>query len=240
MRGSLFFLAALAFGADPEPQAGWFGVFPRGPTNYDLRYLQPVVAAGKEPAAYRQEVQYDWLGNDFRQAKATLARDPEFKTKYTPDALKKQGAIEVVVGKKSGWLLPARGADIGQQRDLIVLLADDKALIVTGVGHFGDQEMIRLAEMFDQDKVTDALAKPPRTDFQRDKEAFRALPKGASGWDVLDWTGYPDRTTVKDKRVAASDYSLADGGSVHLTYQDDKLSGVTYTDKDGKTEGLLK
>ncbi len=246
MRGSLLFLAsfgaALSFGADgPKPQAGWFGVFPRKLVNYDLRYLPPVVAEGKEPTAYRQEVQYDWLGNDFRQAKAVLARDPEFKTTHTPEALKQRGAIEVVVGKRSGWLLPPRGGtDAEKQRDLIVPLAEDKALIVTGVGHFGDQEAIGLADMFDSAKAVDALAKPPRTDFRRDKETFRALPKGASGWDVLDWTGYPDKSDVKDKEVAGSDYHLADGGSVHITYEEGKLTGATYTGKDGKTEELLK
>jgi hypothetical protein len=246
MRGSLLWMAALAFltaravGGEPQPGAGWFGVFPPGPVNYDHRFLAPAVADGKEPTAYRQEVQYDWLGNDFRQAKATLARDPDFKTKYAPDALKQQGAVEVVVGKKSGWLLPTRGAGIQQERDLIVPVGTEKAVIVTGIGHFGDQEAIQLAASFDLAKVEDALSKPPRNEFKREKGMFCALPKDASWQDVIDWAAYPDRTVVNDKRIEGAEYDLADSGAIHLVLKDGKLAGVTYTDKDGKTEDLLK
>ena len=69
---------------------------------------------------------------------------------------------------------------------------------------------------------------------------FRALPKDASWREVLDWTGYPDRTTVNDKRVEGADYNLPDSGAVHLSIKDEKLTGITYTDKDGKSEELLK
>ncbi len=203
MHGPLIILAALAFGGDAKPLAGWFGVFPRGPLNYNLRYAAPVVADGKEPTAYRQEVVYDWMGNDFRQAKVVLARDPEFKKKYAPDELKKQGGVEVDIGKKSGWLMPAHGAGIHEERDLIVPLDEDKAILITGVGHFDDQAMIQLAESFDRDRVKDALSKPPRVDAKRDLDRFRALRKGASAWDVIEWAGNPDKPVLAGDTFAS-------------------------------------
>ena len=67
-----------------------------------------------------------------------------------------------------------------------------------------------------------------------------SLSSGEAWREVLDWTGYPDRTTVNDKRVEGADYDLPDAAAVHLSIKDGKLTGVTYTDKDGKSEELLK
>ena len=253
MRGFLILFATcgamLAGGAgqanavEPKPLAGWFGVFPYL-DNFSPRYQRPVVAKGKNPTAYRQEVAYDQISNDAVTGTATLARDPEFKTKYTAKAFMEEGAIEVVVGKKTGWLRAQAAprledfATAGKGQELVVPLADDKALIVKGVVHFGPAAMVKLACLFDPAKALEALAKPPRTEWTRSMETFRELPRAAAWRDILEWAGYPDKTTLKEMRVEGADYNLPDDSTIRLSLKDGKLTGVACTSKDGKTEEL--
>lgn len=238
MRGSLLLLAVcgamLACGSahavEPRAKAGWFGVFPSLP-NYSLSYQPPVVTTGKDATTYHQDVQYDWMGNNFRQVKATLARNPAFKMKYSAETMKQEKAIEIVVGKKTGWLRM-------EGREAVVPLADDKALILTAVEHFGQDELVELAGLFDLTRAEEALFKAPRTEVKRDKAMFRGLPKDALWWDLLDWAGVPDKTKLKDKLVEGADYKLLDDSTIHLSLKEGKLTGVTFTDKDGKLEDL--
>ena len=248
MRGSPFLLTACfavlvcgaARGADRSgARPGWFNVFPHL-DNYNPTFLPPVVADGKEPSTYRQEARYDWMGDDFRQATAALARDPEFKTQHAAEVMKARGAVEVVVGKRTGWLLPARVQREGPVQELILPLAEDKALIVTGVAHFGQGDIVHLASLFDPAKAAAALDAPPRTEIKQTREMFRTMPRGASWYDVQEWTGLPTRSTFKEMRMEAADFDLADGSAVHLSFRDGKLTGAACTGKDGKTEELLK
>jgi hypothetical protein len=166
MHASLILWAALAADpspADKPPAAGWDVAFPELP-NYALSYQAPVVAKGDNPTAYWQTARYEWTGNDLRVAKLTLARDPEFKTKYAAEAFKKEKAAEVQIGKKSGWMREPRGVGTEQVRELIIPLADDKAVIIEGMANFREDDMKALAGKLDLSAVQKALDKPPRTD----------------------------------------------------------------------------
>jgi hypothetical protein len=127
-----------------------------------------VVAKGDDPVAYRLTANYHWLGDDFRSATATMARDPEFKTKYSADAMKKEGATEMKVGKKTAWLRQGDGPGVKPQSEIVVPLSEDKALIFTSGGHFSEKQLELLADGFDPARVEAALAKPPM-DLQKDK-----------------------------------------------------------------------
>jgi hypothetical protein len=173
MRGFLFILAACgamlgAKAVESQPGPGWPDVFPPAPPNYFLAYDPPVVAKGDDPVVYRQTARYDWLGNDYRSGTATMARDPKFKTKYSTEAMKKEGSTETKVGKKTAWLRPLDGPGVKPQRELIVPLSEDKALILTSRGNFGEQELEMLASRFNLEQVETALAKPPHGDGKKE------------------------------------------------------------------------
>jgi len=165
MHTSVFLLAALAAAApapeDKAPAPAWDLELPNLP-NYALTFQPPVVAKGDPPVAYRQAARYEWTGNDLRIATLTLARDPEFKTKYAAEALKKEGAKEIMVDKKSGWMREPRGEGIEKVREFILPLADDKAVVIEGRANFREADIQKLAGQLDLDAIAKALDKPPR------------------------------------------------------------------------------
>ena len=165
--GLLSYGAATATGAWPG-QPAWADLFPAPPANYYIAFKPPVVAKSENPEVYHLSVVYDWLGNDFRSATATLARDPEFKTKYAAEAMKKEGAKEITVGRKTAWVRPAK-KESKWEYELVVPLSEDKALILASQGHFGGEvELSALAARFDLEQVEKALAKAPAVERKKD------------------------------------------------------------------------
>jgi hypothetical protein len=163
-------LCSAATAADKSPaRPDWSSLFPPPRPNYFIGFEPPVVAKGDNPDVYHVTVNYGWLGNDFRSATATLARDPEFMTKYAVETMKKEGAKEIMVGKKTAWVRPTKdGAK--RECELIVSLSEDKALILASHGNFGgEEELTTLAGRFDLVQVEAALAKPPQKAEKRER-----------------------------------------------------------------------
>ncbi len=145
-----------------ETAAGWPGVFPEM-TNYQRTFTAPVIA--KDKSSYRQTARYDWMGGRFEMLEVTVARDPAFKEKHTPEALKKEKnpPKEVEVGKKKAWLwsMPAEPGKLDQVTGrLVVVLDADKALIIERKGD--GPELTEMAKHFDLTRVEKALADPPQ------------------------------------------------------------------------------
>ena len=219
----------------PAVGAGWLGVFPSLP-GYQRTYKQPVV--NKDKGVYQQAVEYQWMGNDFRVATATLARDPEFKKAHAAETLKLAGAKEIKIGKKDAWIIP-NGKKGAEARDkIIVPLGEDKALIVEGIGASHKAFPTELAGLFDLEKVTAALEQPPRTEFGRTLENFKQLKAGLSLGEVQEWIGEPDRDIGSGIHVL--EYKLSDKTRVLIGFPSfDKLIYVKH-EKDGKSEDLVK
>jgi hypothetical protein len=159
----MFALASLLLVAADNP-GGWPGLFPTL-GNFDRKVAAPVVAKGDRPAAYSQATRYEWLGGRFEILTITVARDPAFKEKYAADAVKKGKPVPeaVEVNKKRAYLwdkLAGENDLVNVNKRLVVLLADDKILMVEQVG-FG-LELEDVAKKLDFDKVAKALDSPPK------------------------------------------------------------------------------
>jgi hypothetical protein len=216
------------------PLAGWYGVFPEL-IGYQLTLAAPKLGADKK-TTYQQTAKYEWTGGAIRSLTVTPARDLAFKKGHGAAALKKQGYREVKVGKKTAWLLGTDKDGIDATRQLVLPLGDETALLVEARGSVGDDALVEIAARFDADRLAAALKAPPRTDFGRSLEAFRALKKGAPLHDVYTWAGQPDGTAGK----GVLEYKLGDGSRVLVGTRDLKEVSSVNHEKDGKSEDLLK
>jgi hypothetical protein len=244
-------LVGVAPASQAAGRAGWFGLCPQFPGFMIARQFDPPeVAAGKDPEAYRQTVHYFWTGGHAETNKVTLARDPAFKDRHAAATLRKDpGKPEEVkiTGKFSGWLW--KDGEKGEVR-LVVPLTEDRALLLEYDGEpIHNRGLVKVAQMFDLAAVEAALAKPPRrTTGQPTIEDFRALKKGTSYKDVLDWLANFPTNEEKDRvsRDAAGNevlhWQLADGSRVQLglTRGFGKVVYVKRTTKDGEAEDLIK
>jgi hypothetical protein len=150
--------------AAADNPGGWPDLFP-ALGNFERKVAAPVVAKGEKPEVYSQAARYDWLGNRFEILTITIARDPAFREKYAADALKKgkpaPAAIEVNKKRAYVWDKLAGENDLKNvNKRLVVLLADDKIVMVEQVG-FG-LELDEVAKKLDFDKVAKALDMPPK------------------------------------------------------------------------------
>jgi hypothetical protein len=245
--GAVLGWGALGRAADapkPEPRAGWFGVFPEL-AGYGRSFLAPVVAAEKQPVAYRQTARYEWLGGALKHLQVTLARDPAFKQKYAAETLRKDALApkEVKVGTRTGWLWSLE-KEAGSKPDqlawrLVVPLAADKAVVFEGRGAGPWEEVTGLAQRFDLARAEAALAQPPRTDFRRTLDSFRALTKAVPYSDVVAWVGFADKDVGSGVHVLV--YHLADGSRVLVGFADfQSLMYVKHEHKRGEVEDLVK
>ena len=145
--------------ADDKP-GGWPELFPEL-KNFSRKVDAPKVEKGDKPAVYSQATTYEWLGGRFEVLTITLARDAGFKEKYSAEAMKKEKAEKIEVNKKTAYLTDRMKADELEKvnRRLIVLLADDKILMIEQRG--GGLELADVAKKLDFDKVIKALDNPP-------------------------------------------------------------------------------
>jgi hypothetical protein len=148
--------------ADGEPVPGWDKVFIE--VNHYSRTLQKPIK-GDSAEVYQQTARYDWSGGRFEQIDITLARNPEFKKKYSAEAMKaeKDPPKETEINNRKAWIWE-RKSESGKVDEvthrLVVLLSDDKAIIIEQKGQ--GAKVVDLAKSFDFDKVEKALAAPPK------------------------------------------------------------------------------
>jgi hypothetical protein len=246
---ALAILPGAATAADPPQKvrtlAGWYGVFPHL-SGYNAIFTVPVVAKGEKPTEYRQKAEYGWTGGAAKQLDVTLARDPAFKKKYTPDALKKEdpAPTEVKVGKRTAWLWTyeaKKGEDWPLVGRLVVPLGEDTALIVEakGPGPWG-KGLTELAQEFDTARMAEAVKAPPRTDFKRSRDAFKAVKKGDNYFGLTPWVDYPDKDLGIKSGIHSYEYNLPDGSRVGVGVDSEGVKYVKHEGKDGKVEDLVK
>lgn len=146
-----------------DPPGGWTDLFP-ALGNFDRKVNGPVVAKGDKPEVYSQSTRYEWMGGRFEILTITITRDAKFKETYAAEAVKKSKPApkEVEVNKKRTllWEDLAKPDDlVNVNKRLVVILADDKILMVEQVG-FG-LELEEVAKKLDFEKVVKALESPP-------------------------------------------------------------------------------
>jgi hypothetical protein len=231
--------------AKPKPLGGWPGVFPKL-LGYSRTFTAPAVEDGKKPKKYSQRVKYEWTGGAARLLEVTLARDPAFKDRHAEATLAKDPGEprQVKVGKRTGWLWdlnPEGDKDPWALRQrLVVPLGEDRAVIfeAKGPGPWG-KGLHETAKSFDLGRLEKALDAPPRTDFRRRLDAFRALRKGMSYDAVTDWVGFADRDIGSGIHIM--EYVLDDGSRVLLGFPDfNRLVYVRHAPKGGKAVDLVK
>jgi hypothetical protein len=229
----------------PAPLAGWPGVFPELP-GYQRAFTAPVVGSGKQPKKYSQLVKYEWTGGAARRLEVTLARDPTFKERYAEAALEKDAGKprQVKVGGRTAWLWDLRKegdkSPWPPQQRLVVPLGEDRAALfeAKGQGPWAGG-LAEVAKRFDFEALAKALDVPPRTDFRRRLDAFRALRKGMSYADAAAWVGFADRDIGSGIHIL--EYALEDGSRVLLGFPDfNRLIYVKHEPKGGAAVDLVK
>jgi hypothetical protein len=155
-------LLGLLLAAPPEDVGGWPTLFP-ALGNFELKLSAPVVDKGEKPAVYSQTARYGWLGGRYEEITITLTRNPKIKDVFSTDGLKlvvpAPEALEVNKKSAYSWKFPA-GGDIQKiSHRLVVVLADDKALILEQYGRGLD--LAEVAKKLDFEKVAKALDSPP-------------------------------------------------------------------------------
>jgi hypothetical protein len=231
-------------GEKARPLAGWMGVFPEM-NGYQRTFTAPAVAPGKAPDKYAQKVKYEWTGGAIKLLEVTLARDPAFKDRHSPDALAKDpGKPErTKVGNFDAWEWKlAKEGDKGEwppQARMVVRLGDDRALILEARGQGPWEPLSQLVKRFDLEKLAKALDAAPRTDFRRRLESFRDLKKGMSYAEAAAWVGEADEDIGSGIHIMV--YRLDDGGRVLLGFPGfDRMVYARYQPKGGKDEDLAR
>ncbi|HKB37665.1 MAG TPA: hypothetical protein VKD72_14555 [Gemmataceae bacterium] len=221
----------------PAPLAGWVGVFPELP-GYQRKFQAPEVARGKAPTEYSQTVVYEWTGNDIRAITVSLVRAPKIEKSPPPTRKETLRTLEEVkVGKWKGWYIEYKQEEKGP--NLWIVLATDRTLHFRWHGLLGKEEMLQLLKRFDLQRAQDESARPPRTDFRRKLEDFRALKKSMSYADVVAWAGDADADAGSGIHIMV--YKLSDGSRVLVGTPDlQKVLYIKHESKDGRTLDLGK
>ncbi len=221
----------------PAPLAGWAAVFPELP-GYQRKFQTPEVARGKDPTEYSQTVVYEWTGGDIRAITVSLVRAPKIEKSPPPSRKETLRTLdEVKVGKWKGWYVEYKKEKNGP--NLWISLTGDRALLFRWQGLLGKEEMLQLLKRFDLQRALDESARPPRTDFRRKLEDFRALKKSMSYRDVVAWVGDADADAGSGIHIMV--YKLSDGSRVLVGTPDfQKVLYVKHESKEGRTTDLAK
>jgi hypothetical protein len=229
---------------DKQPElAGWMGVFPQL-KGYARKFQPAVVEGDKKNPIYRQTAEYEWTGGADRNYAVTLARNVEFKKIYSEEEVKKTTPApeKVEVAKHTAWLWKFERDDKKEGRPLraklVVLLGEDRILIieVRGLGPF--EEAARIAEQFDFKKIAEALEQPPLIGSRKTVEVFRQLKKGMSYADAAAWVGPAEKDIGSGIHIMV--YTLDDDSTVVLGFADfNKMMYAKHRGKDGKTTDLV-
>jgi hypothetical protein len=149
-----------------EQQPGWPDAFPKL-DNYAVQYDAPVVKRDAKNPVYSQTAHYVWTGGASREFHVTLARDAAFKTLYSEEEVKKgkPAPEKIEIGKHPAWLWKFelnRKDERPLDSKIVVLLGDDRVLVIEqrGLGPFEPVE--KVAERFDLRKIKAALDQPPK------------------------------------------------------------------------------
>ena len=219
----------------PRVFAGWFDLFPRS-QHLSPQYEQPVVKKMKEgETKYSQSVHFDAMTGLPRSFTATVARDPEFATMYSPDNLKKAAAKSFKIGTRTAWVW-------ADEKKVIVPIGDDKAVIIELDAKSQAMPLVEYAKSLEYDRIEKALADPPRTDFSMTVQTFKALKKADSALGLYGWAGYAKSEPIgkKEDERFRSAYALPDGSKVEIVVARWKIESVVHESKDGKSVDLLK
>jgi hypothetical protein len=136
---------------------------------FGVRYLSPAVSA--DDKVYSQTARYDWLGGRYEVLEITLLCDPAIKQRYSAENLKKEKIVpsELEINKKKAfeWMFEVDPGKIDAlSRRLVVVLADDKAIIINQ--HGSGLTLEEVARKFDFGKVEKALSAPPKKSEKSD------------------------------------------------------------------------
>jgi len=232
-------MCAIAFFAQPlmsqEPKekvlAGWMGVFPEI-LNYQRTFEKPKVDMDKK--LWQQTAHYEWTGGRAESIRVTLLRDAAEAKKYQfNDANPLPKDVEKIkVGERDAWNFP--------DGKLAIKLADDRLLILEATTwKLFRSNLPDFAKSFPLDACSKALDNPPRTDFARKVETFRALRKGMSLAQVREWAGEAEKDIGSGIHILT--YRLDDGTRVLIGFPDfNRLIYVKHEDKAGKVVDLVK
>lgn len=173
MKGRICYLLAMATASAVLPaattrchadegQPAWPNVFIELEM-FGVRYWPPKVSA--DGKIYSQTARYEWLGGRYEVLEITLLCDPAIKQRYSPENLKKEKIVpaELEINKKMAfeWKFEVDPGKIDAlARRLVVVLADDKAIIIHQ--HGGGLTLEEVARKFDFGKVEKALGQPPK------------------------------------------------------------------------------
>lgn len=228
-------LFAPARAADPPPLAAWPGVFPEF-TGYARTFEKPTLPEKAPPdrtkAGGKQRAIYEWTGGSIRHLELTLRVAP--KQQEAP-----KGAEKVMIGKTAAWYSETT-KDTMYAFKLVVPLGEEKNVQFEGYGLLGGKEgALELASKLDFERIRAALARPPRTDFRRSLEPFRAATKEMTYSELTAWAGDADADVGSGIHVMV--WKLPDGGRVLAGTPDFvKVLYLKHETKDGKKADLLK
>jgi hypothetical protein len=156
------FLLPLLLAAPIEDVGGWPALFPQL-GNFSFKLSAPVVNKDEKPTVYSQTARYGWLGGRYEEITITLTRNPKVKDVFSTDGLKLivPAPETLEVNKKSAysWKSTEGGDFQKMSRRLVVVLADDKALILEQYGRGLD--LAEVAKKLDFEKVVKELDSPP-------------------------------------------------------------------------------
>jgi len=217
--------------------AGWYDLLPPYQMHTGPTYDQPVIGNLKgDDVAYSQTIRFNLATALPRAISVTVARDPEFKKRFSPEAMKNAPVTTLEFGKRTALVW-------NNKRKVVVPLGDDKAVLLEVDPHSVGMALVEYAKSLDFDKIEKALAQPPRTDFSLTVETFSAIKKGESVFKMQDWVGLAkshEQVGKKREDRIRWNYPLKDGTSIVVTSVAWGVEAITHETSDGKRVELLK
>jgi len=217
--------------------AGWYDLFPPYQKHFYPMYAHPVVGKMKgEDKTYSQTVRFDEATGLVRAFSATVARDPNFKERFSHEAMKDAPATTSEIGKRTAWVW-------NDNKKVVVLVGDDKVVLLEVDPNSEGMALVDYAKSLDYDRIEKALAKPPRIDFSLTVETFSVFKKGENVFTLQDWAGIAKSHEQVGKKVDDRIrwvYALKDGTDIVVTTVAWRIEAITHKAADGKLVELLK